>query len=353
MKLKGMLVIAAALILASPLVAQVVAPVTVNFAAGDDGWTTFNDGGTYLRFDLNPLPAGFFGAGSNAMASKVTLFGQPIANSGGLGAGIDTIVRRMAPTGNLSVGSCASVPIDFQALHLESNPFTVTYSGGSSETWKIVAGLSLTSAQPIGSMTICRTCGNGGTFDANLRAYFLLRYVRVSPAPAIQFTQDCGAGDCPEATFNATGADWTVKSALGGMNLGALPANVQVDVDADGNPDSATTIGSNSFTGGMKICGTSGSGGGGGGTPECTVPSHVGGGGPKTKSSHKNYTGGVDSDGDGVADHCYCEDANCDGIDDDGGGAPCPPCPDDRVPWEDLEPHDYDGDQRPTFNGRH
>jgi hypothetical protein len=298
------------------------APVAVNLPAGDDGWTTTNDGSTALRYDLNPIPAGFFGLNSNAVTFATTLGGKLIANSGGLGAHIDTIVRRMAPTGLLAVGSVATIPVDFQALHLESAPFVVTYSDGSpSETWKIVGGLSTAAAQPIGSMTISRDCNNGGSFSANLPALFVLRYIRVNPSGGL-IIQDCGLGQCPQVVFQSSGAQWTLRSALGTLNIDPLPANVNVDVDADGIPDGATTIGQSNFQGGIQICF-----GGGGGSPECARVDHVANDtGPKdhSRSSHGNYAAGGDSDGDGLPDHCACEDKNGDGIDDDGGGHPCP-----------------------------
>ncbi|MEM7048785.1 MAG: hypothetical protein AAF604_03960 [Acidobacteriota bacterium] len=335
----------------SPAPAPVPVPLTIDVKAGDDGWTTTNDGNTQLRYDINPIPAGFFGFGSDAVTNPVSLFGKQIANSGGLGASTDTIVRRMAGTGPLTNGSCADVPIDFKALHLESNTFTVSYSGGATETWKIVAGLSLSAAQPIGSMTICRTCGTGGTFDADLKALFLLNYIRVSPLPAIQLQQDCGVGDCPEVLFQTKGAAWSLPSAIGGLNIDALPPNVALDVDADGVPDGVTTIGKSNFQTAIKTCDDNG-GGGGGGAPECAPVDHVANdSGPKdhSRSSHSNYAAGGDSNGDGLPDHCACEDANGDGVDDDGGGHPCPQPPIWEEPYDCIE-CDGRGD---TFDRNH
>lgn len=340
MRVLGLLAVAA--LLSSGLAAQAaaqtattttVAPTVVNLPAGDDGWATTADGNTTLRYDLNPIPAGFFGPGSQAVTSAVDLSGRPIANSGGLGASTDTIVQRMADTGSLAVGSAATVPVDFKSLHLESQTFTVSYDDGSTETWKIVAGLSTSTAQPIGSMTITRNCNNGGSFNATLPALFLLRYIRVSPLPQIQLIQDCGIGDCPETVFQTTGAQWTLSSALGTLNIDPLPAGVQLDVDADGVLDGATTIGKTNFQGGIQICG-----GGGGGSPECARVDHVAndsGDKDHSRSSHANYAAGGDSDGDGLPDHCACEDRNGDGIDDDGGGHPCPG---DEEPPAEEEP---------------
>lgn len=308
------------------------APTAFGLPSGDDGWTTTNDGSTTLRYDLNPIPAGTFGTFSNAVTTPANLSGRPIA---GLAGNHDTIVRRLAPTGLMAVGSTATVPIDFQALHLESDPFTVTYSDGSpSETWKIVAGLSTAAAQPIGDMTISRDCNNGGSFSANLKALFVLRYIRVSPPGGSVIVQDCGVGDCPEVLFRTSGAQWTQRSALGTLNIHPLPPGANIDVDADGVPDGVTTIGQSSFQGGIQICG-----GGGGGSPECARVDHVANdSGPKdhSRSSHGNYAAGGDSDGDGLPDHCACEDRNGDGVDDDGGGHPCP--------RDEEEPRETDGD---------
>jgi len=320
---------------AAPVAAQVVTPVpgpvpvTITLKTGDDGWTTTNDGRSVLRYDLHPIPAGFFGVGSDAVTAPVTLFGNGVANTGGLAWSTDTIVRRLADTGPLSVGSSATIPIEFIALHLESNPFAVSYGGVPTETWKIVSGLSLAAAQPIGSMQINRNCGYGGTFGANLRALFLLRFIRTSPPPAIELQLDCGVGDCPETVFRTAGSQWAWSGALtgAGFSFDPLPPGVNVDVDADGTPDSATTIGKSNFQGGIKICGTGGGGGGGGGAPECATVDHVAndsGDKDHSKSSHGNYAASTgDGDGDGVPDHC-CPDEDGDG-NNDRTGEPCEP----------------------------
>lgn len=302
----------------------VPAPAPVDVTAGDDAWNTTFDRGTSLDYRLNPLPAGFFGPGSNPFSQQVFLFGIPIANSAGLGWHTDTLVRRLANTGLLAVGSCATIPIDFQALHLQSLPFTVTYTSGATERWMIVGGLSTAAAQPIGSMTMCRTCGDGGTFSARLPALFVLRYVRTSPLPQIQFTMDCGLGQCPAALFQTSSAQWALAGGPSGFNptasgIDPLPPGVQVDADADGILDPTTTIGRSNFQGGIQLCG------GGGGGPACAKVSHVGGGGQDhQKSSHSNYVSASgDADGNGIPDWCECNDENGDGIDDDTGD-PCP-----------------------------
>ena len=330
--------------------AQVTAPAgpvivsaAVNIPAGDDGWFTTNDLNTYIDFVGNPIPAGFFGPLSNAFSGKITLKGENLINSGGLGPNTDTIVRRLADTGLIAVGGCRTIPIDFQALRLKSNPFTVTNSDGTTETWQVVAGLSTAAAQPIGTMTICRTCADGGTFTANLYAYFLNRYQRLSPAPFVEIPMDCGLGMCPQVLFQSGTSDWTLAGGPWGFNqaaygVDALPAGVQLDVDADGTLDSVWTVGNTNFQGGVKLCGVPGYTPGGGGAPECATAEHVAnnGGGDHNKSSHKNYVAatGDSNPADGIPDHCVCPDENKDGYN-DNTGEPCNP---------DGEPHDTDSD---------
>lgn len=328
----GVAVPAAAQTTTTTTASPIATATAVNIPAGDDGWTTTRDNKTFLRYDLNPIPAGFFGPGSLPFSQKLFLHGVPLANNGGLSWNTDTIVRRQAQTGLMAVGGCRTVPIDFQALHVQSNTFTVNYQDGTTETWQISGGLTQSAAQPIGSMTLCRTCGDGGTFDADLPALFLLRYNRISPLPNIQLQQDCGLGQCPQVNFRTRGAKWALVNGPSGFQPGSLgidplPGGVQVDVDADGIVDPTTTIGRSNFQGAIDLCI------GGGGAPECAEVEHVANDtGPKdhSKSSHANYAASGDSDGNGTPDHCECNDENGDGIDDDSGE----PCPTDEEPIE-------------------
>lgn len=208
-------------------------------------------------------------------------------------------------TGPLAIGACATVPIHFQALHLQSDAFVVTSGGVPAETWQVVGGLSTSAPQPAGTMTICRTHAFGGTFSSSLRALFLLRYQRLT-APFVELQQDCGLGDCPEVLFLTSGQHWS----LAGHPTDPLPAGVQVDVDADGIVDLVSMIGKSNFQGGIN----SGGGGGGGGGDECDEVEHVANDpGPKdhSRSSHSNYAAGGDEDGNGTPDHCECEEEPC------------------------------------------
>jgi hypothetical protein len=45
--------------------------------AGIDVWTTPDDGNTVVDFTSNPIPAGYFCAGSPAFAQRIALKGSP------------------------------------------------------------------------------------------------------------------------------------------------------------------------------------------------------------------------------------------------------------------------------------
>lgn len=130
---------------------------------------------TWQDFAPNPLPAGFFGPGSDPFTGRVILQGEPLVAHPACGGfdlgGVDTIVRRRLDARlPFPLPSQDVVPIEIVALHLVSvNPITVTYTGGMNpESWNVTVNLSQTAPQPPGSMTVRKTHPNGGTFDSQL-----------------------------------------------------------------------------------------------------------------------------------------------------------------------------------------
>src|ERR1700709_1009872 len=63
---------------------------------GIDVWKTKGDGSTFVDFAKNPIPAGFFCAGSAPFTGRLALEGVPVATDviGALGM-TDTIVQRL------------------------------------------------------------------------------------------------------------------------------------------------------------------------------------------------------------------------------------------------------------------
>ena len=135
---------------------------------GDDEFETTGNGETFHNFAASPIPANFFGPGSNQYTGVVPLVGVPINPAV---SDVDTVIHR-----NQDVFTPGTTTLQMTALNLKSiNSITVTYSGGGSEAWNVKVGLSAFKTST-GSMTI----GDGGTFDSSLKVWPRFTFVRVS-----------------------------------------------------------------------------------------------------------------------------------------------------------------------------
>jgi len=142
------------------------APNSFPVAAGNDEFETADNGETFHDFGGSPIPANFFGAGSNAYSGLVALKGVPL----GPGSNVDTVIQRH----NGVAGPGGSTPITMTGLSLVgSGPITVTYQNGSSEQWNVAVGLSDYKAST-GTMTI-----NFSTFDSSLKVWPKFTFTRV------------------------------------------------------------------------------------------------------------------------------------------------------------------------------
>jgi hypothetical protein len=149
--------------------------------AGDDKFETTNNGETYHNFAASPIPEDFFGPGSQPYSGIVPLEGVPIRGEGD----IDTIVRR-----NQDLLTPGSTPITMTALSLKSiNPITVTYSGGSPESWNVSVGLSIFKAST-GTMAI----SSGGTFDSSLKVWPRFTFTKGAETRVLDTGAPSGSG---------------------------------------------------------------------------------------------------------------------------------------------------------------
>lgn len=140
---------------------------TTFIPAGDDEFETTNNGETYHNFSATPIPANFFGPGSQAYSGLVPLEGVPL----GPGSDVDTVIHR-----NQDVYTPGTTSLTMTGLSLKSiNPIKVTYSGGAQEDWNVEVRLSTLKAST-GSMTI----SSNGTFDSSLNVYPKFTFIRVS-----------------------------------------------------------------------------------------------------------------------------------------------------------------------------
>jgi hypothetical protein len=165
--------------------------------AGDDKFETTNNGETYHNFQASPIPANFFGPGSNQYSGVVPLEGVPIPGQGD----IDTIIHR-----NNDVVTPGSTTIKMTALSLKGiNPITVTYTGGGSETWTVRVSLSDVQAST-GSMSF----SSGSSFDSTLKVWPKFTFTRI-PDGATKVLDTGGSGFTAQSVSDG-GSDPAVMS---------------------------------------------------------------------------------------------------------------------------------------------
>jgi len=145
------------------------AAVSIFIQAGNDEFETTGNGETYHNFQASPVPAGFFGTGSQQYSGLVPLVGVPV-NPGV--SDTDTIIHR-----NQDVLTPGSTTISMTALNLKSiNSITVSYNDNHTEAWNVQVNLSDVKASG-GSMSFN---SDGSAFDSSLSVYPKFTFTRVS-----------------------------------------------------------------------------------------------------------------------------------------------------------------------------
>ncbi len=151
-----------------------------------DPWYTFRDADdeddepNHQTFAATPIPAGFFGPGSEPFTGRINFRGVALDPDNLNNA--DTIVERLGDpvVSSDPVGATATVPIQIVELSLTSvAPFTVTYAGDEPELWRVDVDLSAI-PQQVGSLTATKTHPNGGTFDSVLPVQPRFTFTRLS-----------------------------------------------------------------------------------------------------------------------------------------------------------------------------
>jgi hypothetical protein len=148
---------------------------------------------TNTQFDFNPqpIPADYFGPGSDPFDGVIALKGLPLPQNPFCPLPptlcpnddltyVDTIVERLDTASLPGVGSSDVIETEIVALSLVSvDPIVVTYNGGlDPELWDVRVCLSET--QTTGNMLIDKTHANGGTFDSDLAVVPLFTFTRQS-----------------------------------------------------------------------------------------------------------------------------------------------------------------------------
>ena len=223
-------------------------PPSCRINAGLDFYTTPSGGGTNADFGATPIPAGFFGPGSDPFTGNVILGGSPLSTSPpGLIDPVNTIVRRLATVDLSGPGDIETIPIELVALSLTSvNPITVTYNGGQNpELWRVGVSVSQSQPEPVGTLTATAgPCGGvGGTFDATLPVLPRFTFTRLNDGMVGVF--DYGTQGLPPIVFGTAIEPWTEFNSADG-NMDAAPdecdlvefyrsfsGDLRVDHDAD------------------------------------------------------------------------------------------------------------------------
>ncbi|MCK4413314.1 MAG: hypothetical protein KAY32_07215 [Candidatus Eisenbacteria sp.] len=177
-----------------------------------DGTTTYRD------FTSQPIPADFFGPGSDPFDGVVCLCGSPLGTSFYCPnddlSFVDQIVLRSMDAPLPGIGAEATIPIEIVELSLVSiEPITVTYFGGmESELWDVTLVLSPT-APSLGEMVLRHETAAGGTFDAYYELYPLLVFENLDSG--LSYSWDLGDGGMPDL-LSALDVPWEYRDPVSG-----------------------------------------------------------------------------------------------------------------------------------------
>lgn len=204
------------------------APSGFPVVAGNDEFETTANGESHHEFAGSPIPADFFGAGSQPFTGTVVLEGVPLDQTV---SDTDTIIER-AQTVWAAGGS---TPITMTALSLKStSPIKVTYGNGNTEDWNVQVGLSIFKTST-GTMTI-----NASTFDSTLKVWPRFTFTRVGGGvpPKVLDTGGSGSGLTASQPTTAETADSDVTP---GPTLSRCASVAVIDFEGFANSTASAT----------------------------------------------------------------------------------------------------------------
>ena len=218
--------------------------------AGSDLYVTpgLAGGPTLTSQDLSeqPLPADFFGPGSDPFDGIIYYVGNPL-NGTGLPPDTDTIVERLADAELPSVyGTEDTVDTQIVALSLVSSmPITVAFNGGAeSAVYDVQVCLSSVASQPVGQTTIRHLCPEGGTYDLNLPVVPKLVFAKIAGVVGEDVVE---LDPAPQLDYAVLNGNWSNNDP--GFGIYAAPAGGLVDHDCDAVADVAYPPTTNFFPG--------------------------------------------------------------------------------------------------------
>lgn len=192
--------------------------------------------GTFVQFgnsEIPPIPADFFGPGSDPLAGTVGFEGT---------GEVDTIIDRLGDPFQQSdpPGGPQNVAVQIVGLNLVSSaPITVTFNGGQNpEEWAVDLGLSEIPAPP-GGLNAFKIHPNGGNFESVLPVQPKFTFTKVDDPGEVRVL-DTGIEGIPPVILQTGGAPW-VHLDNPNLNLITDPSSnfvVGVDELNPGDPNS-------------------------------------------------------------------------------------------------------------------
>ncbi|MBI1826401.1 MAG: hypothetical protein HY287_02665 [Planctomycetes bacterium] len=171
--------------------------------SGPDCWET-ECGESRYDFCETPIPADFFGPGSLPFDGTTYFQSNPQPQ---YNPDYTTLMGRINAMDVPNIGDCDTSAINLDLLDLVScSPIDVIFDhGGIIETqlWDVQVTTSNT-RPPDGSMTVCKTHANGGTYTSQFFVQPLFKFIRISPLPTDVRDLDTGAVGLPPTSFQSS-----------------------------------------------------------------------------------------------------------------------------------------------------
>lgn len=221
------------------LLALVTVPLSAQIIEqGTDLWRTHGDGSTSASFALDPLPAGFFCAGSAPFAGKIAFRGVPVATEpAGVLKATDTVIHRLDDAEFDEYG-VAVTRIQMAAMQFEG----VERLRNECGTFRV--GVELDGEQPITEMKVIREEDNGGRFVAPIHVNVNITFTPVDHGgTTLQVSRQLRFGP-------AANAVWSTRPELGSPSVSG---EFQVDTDHDGLVDTLLPGTSRAFFAGSTV----------------------------------------------------------------------------------------------------
>ncbi len=179
---------------------------------------------------VSPIPADFFGPGSDPFTGTVCLQGAPLGPTtwGDFGAADTLILRTQDPFDRCDLPGPNPVTVDIEivALNLVSvSPITVTFNGGQNpESWNVQVDLSSV-APPLGMLTAKKEHCNGGTYSSVLNVQPRFNFLPPGGGPPSTWDTGVDAPDPPiQLQQNTVPAPW-VSDVVPWLGLSVDPCS--------------------------------------------------------------------------------------------------------------------------------